>query len=127
MTPVFQKKPWKSCTLERRCTSVLASIILIRTLCTIHGVSNKFAAQFFTIFCEHVLPSENQMPKNYHATKTLIQQLGLNYNLIHACQVGCVIFKGNMKMPHDVQSAKNHRIKTMVKNTGFGKSLDTFL
>jgi hypothetical protein len=74
-------------------SSVLAATILIMTLCTIHGVSNKFANQFFTLFGKHLLPSENQLPKNYHATKALIRKLGLNYNTIHACQGGCVLFR----------------------------------
>jgi hypothetical protein len=46
-------------------SSVLATTILIMTLCTIHGVSNKFADQLFTLFRKHLLPSENQLPKNY--------------------------------------------------------------
>ena len=50
-------------------SSVLAATILIMTLCTVHGVSNKFADQLFTLFCEHLLPSENMLPKNLHAAK----------------------------------------------------------
>ena len=75
-------------------SSVLAATILIMTLCTIHGVSNKFADQFFTLFREHLPPSENQLPKNYYAAKALIWKLGLNYNTIHACQGGCILFRG---------------------------------
>ena len=78
-------------------SSVLAATILIMTLCTIHGVSNKFADQLFTLFREHLLPSENLLPKNYHAAKALIQKLGLNYHTIHACQAGCVLFRGQFK------------------------------
>ena len=48
-------------------SSILAAMILIMTLCTIHGLSNKFADQFFTLFYEHLLPSENMLPKNLHA------------------------------------------------------------
>ena len=75
-------------------SSVLAATILIMTLCTVHGVSNKFADQLFTLFREHLLPSENMLPKNLHAAKGLISKLGLNYNTIHACQAGCVLFRG---------------------------------
>ena len=75
-------------------SSVLAATILIMTLCTIHGVSNKFADSLFTLFRKHLLPSENQLPRNYHAAKALIKKLGLNYNTIHACQAGCVLFRG---------------------------------
>ena len=51
-------------------SSILAATILIMTLCTIHGVSSKFANQIFTLFCEHLLPSENMLPKNLHAPKS---------------------------------------------------------
>jgi hypothetical protein len=56
-------------------SSVLAATILIMTLCTVHGVSNKFVDQLFTLFREHVLPSENMLPKNLHAAKGLIRKL----------------------------------------------------
>ena len=75
-------------------SSVLAATILIMTLCTIHGVSNKFADQLFALFRLHLLPGENRLPKNYHAAKSMIRKLGLNYNTIHACVGGCVLFRG---------------------------------
>jgi hypothetical protein len=78
-------------------SSVLAATILIMTLCTIHGVSNKFADSLFTLFRHHLLPSENLLPKNYYAAKALIRKLGLTYNTIHACQGGCVLFRGQYK------------------------------
>jgi hypothetical protein len=53
-------------------SSVLAATILIMILCTIHGVSNKFADQLFALFRLHLLPGENQLPKNYHAAKSMI-------------------------------------------------------
>ena len=78
-------------------SSVLAATILIMTLCTIHGVSNKFADQVFTLFLLHLLPDENRLPKNYHAAKSLIRKLGLNYNTIHTCEGGCVLFRGTLE------------------------------
>jgi hypothetical protein len=78
-------------------SSVLAATILIITLCIIHGVSNKFADQVFALFRLHLLPGENRLPKNYHAAKSLIRRLGLNYNTIHACVGGCVLFRGPLE------------------------------
>ena len=78
-------------------SSVLAATILIMTLCTIHGVNNKFADQIFALFRLHLLPGENRLPKNYHAAKSLIRKLGLNYNTIHACVGGCVLFRGPLE------------------------------
>ena len=92
-------------------SSVLAATILIMTLCTIHGVSNKFADQLFTLFRKHLLPSENQLPKNYYAAKALIQKLGLNYNTIHACQAGCVLFRGQYEDATCCPKCKKPRYK----------------
>ena len=78
-------------------SSVLVATILIMTLYTIHGVSNKFADQVFAIFHLHLLLVENRLPKNYHAVKSLIRRLGLNYNTIHACVGGCVLFRGPLE------------------------------
>ena len=44
-------------------SSVLAATILIMTLCTIHGVSNKSANQVFALFCLHLFPNENRLLK----------------------------------------------------------------
>ena len=75
-------------------SSILAATILIMTLCTIHGVSNKIADQLFALFSLHFLSGENRLPKNYYAAKSMIRKLGLNYNTINACEGGCVLFRG---------------------------------
>jgi hypothetical protein len=92
-------------------SSVLAATILIMTLCMIHGVSNKFADQLFTLLCKHLLPSENQLLRNYHAAKSLIQKLRLNYNTIHTCQAGCVLFRGQYKDATCCPKCKKPRYK----------------
>ena len=75
-------------------SSILAATILIMTICIIHRVSNKLADQLFVFFCLHLLSGENQLPKNYHAAKSMIRKLGLNHNTIHICQGECVLFRG---------------------------------
>ena len=108
-------------------SSVLAAIILIMTLCTIHSVSNKFADQLFTLYRKHLLPSENQLPKNYHTAKALIRRLGLNYNTIHACQGGCVLFRGEHEDVACCPKCKKLRYKDEAKKLDHGKSSDISL
>jgi hypothetical protein len=48
----------------------------------------------FTILHAHVLPQDNYLPRNHHAVKSLTKKLGLAYNTIHACEKGCVLFRG---------------------------------
>ena len=72
----------------------LAATILVMNLCMVHGVSNNFADELFTILHCHLLPKENSFSRNHYAAKTLIAKLGLSYNTIHACENGCVLFRG---------------------------------
>ena len=76
-----------------RCTK-LAATILPMNLCTVHGVSNNCANELFTLLHGYILLEKNSLPKNFHATRSLTQKLGLSYNSIHACDKRCVIFGG---------------------------------
>jgi hypothetical protein len=62
-------------------------------LCTVHGMSNSFTDEFFTIL-HHLLPEGNILPKNHYAAKSMTSTLGLSYNSIHAYGNGCVLFRG---------------------------------
>ena len=107
-------------------SSVLAATILIMTLCTIHGVSNKFADQLFALFRLHLLPGENRLPKNYHAAKSMIRKLGLNYNTIHACIGGCVLFRGPYENAIRCSKCNKARYKDEARKKRPGKVLRHF-
>jgi hypothetical protein len=74
-------------------SSKLASTILLLNLCTVHGVSNCFADELFSILHGHILPDGNSLPRNHYAAKALTWELGLAYNIIHACESGYVLFR----------------------------------
>ena len=78
-----------------RCTK-LATTILLMNLCTVHKVNNNCANELFTLLHGHILPEKNSLSKNFHAARSLTQKLGLSYNSIHACDKGCVLFKGEL-------------------------------
>jgi hypothetical protein len=75
-------------------SSKLASTILLLNLCPVHGVDNYFVDELFSILHGHILPDGNSLPQNHYAAKALTWQLGLAYNTIHACESGCVLFRG---------------------------------
>ena len=75
-------------------SSKLAATILLMNLCTIHGVSNHCANELFSLLQTHLLPQQNTLPKTYYAAKSLTAKLGLTYNSIHACERGCMLFRG---------------------------------
>ena len=77
--------------------SKLAATVLLMNLCTVHGVTNQCANELFSILHLHILPERNTLPKSYHAAKSVTAKLGLTYNIIHACERGCVLFCGEHK------------------------------
>jgi hypothetical protein len=78
-------------------SSKLAATVLLMNLCTVHGVSNNCANELFGILHSHLLPRNNSLPRNYYAAQSLTAKLGLTYKTIHACERGCVLFRG----PHE--------------------------
>jgi hypothetical protein len=76
-----------------RCTQ-LAATVLLMNLCIVHGVTNGFEDEMFTILNTHLLPKENVLLRNYYAARSLTAKLGLSYHSIHACDKGCVLFWG---------------------------------
>lgn len=105
-------------------SSILAATILIMTLCTIHEVNNKFADQLFALFNLHLLPGKNRLPKNYYVAKSMIRKLGLNYNTIHACEGGCVLFRWTYENDVCCPKCNKARYKDKEKKKNLGKSLD---
>ena len=76
-----------------RC-SKLAATVLLMNLCTVHGISNQCANELFSLLHSHLLPGNNTLPATHYAAKTLTAKLGLTYTTIHACERGCVLFRG---------------------------------
>ncbi len=76
-----------------KCTKLGTTILLVN-LCTMHGVTNKFANELFALLHQHLLPKPNCLVGSYYVAKTLTQKLGLNYKVIHTCAKGCVFFRG---------------------------------
>jgi hypothetical protein len=93
-----------------KCTQ-LAATILLMNLCTVHGVTNGFADELFTILNSHLPPTENVLPKNYYAARSLTAKLGLSYNSIHAYDKGCVLFRG--EHVEAVGSGRRYRSKCL--------------
>jgi hypothetical protein len=75
-------------------SSKVAATILLLNLYSIHGVSNCFVDELFSILYGHILPEGNSLPQNQYTAKALTRQLGLAYNSIHSCESSCVLFCG---------------------------------
>ena len=76
-----------------KCTKLTLTILLMN-LCTVYWVSIGFVDELLTILHCHLLPEDNCLPKKYYAARSLTMKLGLAYNIIHACEKRCMLFRG---------------------------------
>ena len=91
--------------LYRQCTtplymgskcSVVSATIVIMNMCVVFGVSNNFASELLQYLSEDLLPEGNKLPRSQFAAAKTIRKLGMNYNNIHACPDGCVLYEGDI-------------------------------
>ena len=73
----------------------LAATMLIMTICTIHGVNNKFVDELLYLLNKYILPHPNLLPLNMYHAKVLVEKVSHSYESIHACKNGCVLFQGD--------------------------------
>ena len=73
----------------------LAATILIITICTMHGVNNKFVDELLYLLHKYILPQPNSLPSNINHAKVLVKKIGYSYESIYVCNNGCVLFQGD--------------------------------
>jgi hypothetical protein len=54
-----------------------------------HGVSNAFVHELFSLLKIDLFLKDNTLPKSLYEAKRVVQRLGLSYNSIHASYNGC--------------------------------------
>jgi hypothetical protein len=96
-------------------SSTLAATILLLNLCIVHGVSNCFMNELFCILHGHILLDGNSLPRNNYAARTLTRKLGLTYNTIHACESGCVLFRGVLANATECPQCRKPRFKDQTR------------
>jgi hypothetical protein len=76
-----------------QCSKLVATMTLVH-MCTIHGCSNKFVDELFSLLHKFILLEDNCLSNNMYGAKSLCQRVSLDYNKIHACIFGCILYKG---------------------------------
>jgi hypothetical protein len=71
---------------------LLAKLMILNT-CTTHCCTNGFVNELLSLLRNSIFFKPNNLPKSHYEGKTLIQNLGLGYISIHACQNGCVLYR----------------------------------
>jgi hypothetical protein len=77
--------------------SIVSAVIVIINMAVIHGISNTYVDELLTYLSTVLLPSGNQLPGTHYEARKLIRKLGMNYEIIHACPGGCVLFHDQYK------------------------------
>ena len=58
-----------------------------------------------------MLPKENTLSDSAYAPKRLIKSLGLDYEMIHACQNDCILYWGKYESKHECPTCGKYRWK----------------
>jgi hypothetical protein len=66
------------------------------TMSTTHGISNAFTDELLKYLSSTLLPKGNYMPNSFYHAKMKLRKIGLQYNSIHCCPDGHVLFRGDM-------------------------------
>jgi hypothetical protein len=77
--------------------SIVSAIIVLINMSVIHGVSNAFVDELLKYLSSILLPTDNSLPHSHYVARKLIRKLGLNYELIHSCPSGCVLYRDEYK------------------------------
>jgi hypothetical protein len=73
--------------------SVISATIVMINMAVIHGVSNAYVNELLKYLVTVLLPQGNMLPSSHYEARRLIRKLGLNYNVIHACLSGCILYR----------------------------------
>lgn len=77
---------------ERSHLSMLTCILMLLNACASHKCTNVFMDELLSLLENYVLPKLNNLPKIHYEVKSLIHNLGLGYESIHACENECVSY-----------------------------------
>jgi hypothetical protein len=76
-----------------RCLKLSATLVLMN-ICTTHGCSNKFLDELLSLLHKFILLVDNCLPPTMYHAKSLTWKLGMECNIIHACKMGCILYRG---------------------------------
>jgi hypothetical protein len=76
-----------------RCSKLSTTLILLN-ICTTHGCSNKFLDELLSLLHKFIPHVDNCLPPTMYHAKSLTRKLGMDCNIIHACKMGCILYRG---------------------------------
>lgn len=82
----------KTLLYERFSCSMLSAMLLLLNLSIVHGITNTFMDELFSLLRNEVLPKNNKLPATSYEACKIIKSLSLTYTSRHACKNGCMFF-----------------------------------
>ena len=79
---------------EGASTSKLGFTMMFLNICGQHNVPNVCVTELLSLVSKLVLPKDNIAPWSHYEAKSVVTTLGLNYEAIHACPKGHMLFRG---------------------------------
>lgn len=73
--------------------SVVSATIIIMNMCTVFQMNNSFTDELFRYLSTDLLSQNNKLPRTHYIMHRSIRKLDWNYNNLHACPDGCVLFE----------------------------------
>jgi hypothetical protein len=91
---------------ERSSCNMLLTMLLLLNLSTMHGNTNTFMDELFSLLQNMLLLKNNKLPTTSYEAYKIIKSLGLTYTSIHVCKNGCVFFRNIYEHVDVVLNAK---------------------
>jgi hypothetical protein len=116
------------CPLYRRarCSKLLATLIFMN-ICITHGCSNKFLDELLSLLHMFILHVDNCLPPTMYHAKSLTWKLDMECNIIHACKMGCILYRGIYADLQEYPKCGSPRYKQVGSTQVFTKKLCHFL
>ena len=73
--------------------SRLDGTLLVMNVCRTHKVTNTCINELLALMSTVILPTPNSMPASAAMATKMLDRLGLQYNSVHACRNGCILFR----------------------------------
>ena len=73
--------------------SRLDATLLVMNACRTHKATNTCINELLRLLSTTILPTPNSMPPSVAEATKMLDRLGLQYNSVHACRNGCILFR----------------------------------
>jgi len=79
--------------------SRLDMTLMFLNVCRTHKATNACISEMLHLLSKVIFPLPNSLPTTETIASSMVSRLGLKYDAIDACRIGCVLFrKGNAKL-----------------------------